>query len=199
MISKLKDFYLSRKNFIDFDVDYTDVFDPYLEEKVPNPIMIIGEAPGANEVKEKQPFVGMAGKNLSYLISISGFDRKKDFLITNAFPFRTFEGNKNRTPKANELKEGAKLLLKEIEIVRPRLILLLGNSAIKAFSYLPIQQAKIVKQFKRNSFNKFDFGFYQTIIGVTYHPSPISFNRSQIRKDLEDFFKNLKNILEKTA
>jgi DNA polymerase len=146
LISKLKDFYLSRKNFINFDVDYTDVYDKYLDKKVPNPIMIIGEAPGANEVKQKEPFVGMAGKNLDYLINISKLDRQKDFLITNAFPFRTFEGNKNRTPKANELKEGAKLLLKEIDIVRPRLILLLGNSAIKAFSYLPISNAKEVKK-----------------------------------------------------
>ena len=122
LISKLEEFYKNRKNFINFEnVDYTDVYDSYLDKKIDNPIMIIGEAPGANEVKEKQPFVGMAGKNLDYLIKLSGLDRKKDFLITNAFPFRTFEGNKNRTPKAKELKEGAKLLLKEIEIVNQNL------------------------------------------------------------------------------
>jgi len=194
LILKLKNFYKSRKNFIHFEnVDYTDVFDPYLDEKVNNPIMIIGEAPGANEVDQKEPFVGMAGKNLNYLIKMSGLDRKKDFLITNAFPFRTFDGNKNRTPKAKELKEGAKLLLKEIELVKPRLILLLGNSAIKAFSYLPIENAKKVKSFKRNSINEFKFPFYTTKIGVTYHPSPISFNRQDIQNDLKVFFKKLKN------
>ena len=190
MILKLKQFYLDRKNHIEFEnVDYTDVFDPYLEQKVKNPIMIIGEAPGANEVKEKKPFVGMAGKNLDYLISLSKYNRKKDILITNAFPFRTFEGNKNRTPKAKELKEGAKLLLKEIEIVKPRLILLLGNSAIKAFSYLPIENAKSVKSFERNSINEFKFPFYTTKIGITFHPSPISFNRKDIRSSLEEFFR----------
>ena len=192
MISRLKNFYKTRKDFINFEnVDYTDVYDPYLEQKIQNPIMIIGEAPGANEVELKQPFVGMAGKNLDYLISISGFDRKKDFLITNAFPFRTYQGNKNRTPKAIELKEGAKLLLKEIEIVKPKLILLLGNSAIKAFSYLPINNAKDVKNFPRNSINEFQFPFYTTKIGVTFHPSPISFNRRDIRNDLEKFFRSL--------
>jgi len=192
LISKLKKFYLSRKNFINFEnVDYTDVFDPYLDEKIANPIMIIGEAPGANEVKEKKPFVGMAGKNLDYLINLSKYDRKKDIIITNAFPFRSYEGNKNRTPKANELKEGAKLLLQEIEIVRPKLILLLGNSAIKAFSYLPIKNAKEVKNFARNSINEFDFGFYQTKVGVSFHPSPISFNRKDIRNSLEKFFKEI--------
>ena len=167
------------------------MYDPYLNQKVDNPIMIIGEAPGSNEVKEKQPFVGMAGKNLDYLISLSKYDRKKDILITNAFPFRTYENNKNRTPKASELKQGAKLLLEEIKIVKPKLILLLGNSAIKAFSYLPILNAKDVKKFERNSINEFDFGFYKTKIGVTYHPSPISFNRKDIRKDLERFFKKI--------
>ena len=80
MISKLKEFYKNRKNYINFEnIDYTDVYDPYLEEKTSNPIMIIGEAPGANEVKEKAPFVGMAGKNLDYLISLSKYDRKKRF------------------------------------------------------------------------------------------------------------------------
>jgi len=192
LISKLKKFYLSRRDFISFDnVDFTDVYDPYLDEKVYNPVMIIGEAPGANEVKEKQPFVGMAGKNLDYLISLSKYDRKKDIIITNAFPFRTFEGNKNRTPKASELKEGAKLLLQEIEIVKPRLILLLGNSAIKGFSYLPIHNAKEVKYFKRNSINEFDFSFYKTNVGVSFHPSPISFNRKDIRNSLEKFFKEI--------
>jgi len=192
LISKLEEFYKNRKNFINFEnVDYTDVYDSYLDEKIDNPIMIIGEAPGANEVAQKEPFVGMAGKNLNYLIELSGLDRKKDFLITNAFPFRTFEGNKNRTPKAKELKEGAKLLLKEIEIVKPKLILLLGNSAIKAFSYLPIETAKEVKNFERNSINEFKFPFYTTKIGVTFHPSPISFNRKEIRNKLEVFFGSL--------
>ena len=86
------------------------------------------------------------------------------------------------------LKEGAKLLLKEIHIVKPRLILLLGNSAIKAFSYLPLKNAKQVKNYKRNSINEFDFLEFKTKIGVTFHPSPISFNRKNIRQDLEKFF-----------
>jgi len=192
LVLQLKEFYLSRKNYLKFDnVDWSDVYDPYLNEKVSNPVMIIGEAPGANEVKQKEPFVGMAGKNLNYLISLSKYDRKKDILITNAFPFRTFIGNKNRTPKVAELKEGAKLLLEEIKIVRPKLILLLGNSAIKGFSYLPIKNGKDIKKFKRNSINEFKFDFYTTKIGVSFHPSPISFNRPQIKKDLELFFKSI--------
>ena len=184
---ELKEFYLKRadfvKQYINENIDFTNVYDPYLDEKIDNPIMIIGEAPGANEVRLKEPFVGKAGENLNYLISLSGLDRKRDFLITNAFPFRTYEGNKNRTPKAKELKIGAELLKKEIEIVKPRLILLLGNSAIKAFSYV----CSDVKNLKK-------CGIYDVCglkVGVCFHPSPLAFNRKNIRESLEEFFKRI--------
>ncbi len=185
--SELKKFYKKRKEFIQEhlseNIDFTDVYDPFLDEKKDNPIMIIGEAPGENEVRQKQPFVGKAGENLNYLIELSGLNRKKDILITNAFPFRTVDGNKNRTPKASELKIGAGLLKKEIEVVKPRLILLLGNSAIKAFSYL-VPEVKTLKK----------CGFYKINgqkTGLCFHPSPLAFNRKEIRENLESFFKKV--------
>ena len=185
---RLLDFYKSRKDeikkYVSGDIDFTDVFDSH--EKVKNPIMIIGEAPGKEEVKLKIPFVGKAGENLDYLISLSGLDRKKDFLITNAFPFRTYKDNKNRTPSVKELKIGAKLLEKEIKIVKPRLILLLGNSSIRTFSY--ISWAKEVKSLKKCGF----YGINRYKIGVCFHPSPLAFNRKEIRDKLEEFFKKLK-------
>ena len=184
---ELKKFYSKRKEFIkkylNQNIDFTSVYDKFIDEKRDNPIMIIGEAPGLNEVKLGEPFVGKAGENLNYLISLSGLDRKKDILITNAFPFRTFEANKNRTPKAKELKKGAELLKKEIDIVKPSLILLLGNSAIKAFSYVCPE----VKNLKK-------CGFYNVCglkVGVCFHPSPLAFNRKDIRCALEEFFKEL--------
>ena len=184
---ELKKFYSKRKEFIkkylNENIDFTSVYDKFIDEKRDNPIMIIGEAPGLNEVKLGEPFVGKAGENLNYLISLSGLDRKKDILITNAFPFRTFEANKNRTPKAKELKKGAELLKKEIDIVKPSLILLLGNSAIKAFSYVCPE----VKNLKK-------CGFYNVCglkVGVCFHPSPLAFNRKDIRCALEEFFKEL--------
>ncbi len=190
-MKNLKDFYKKRTDFIkkyfNKDIDFTEVFDPFINEKRENPIMIIGEAPGAREVELKEPFVGKAGENLNYLISLSGLDRKKDFLITNAFPFRTYDNNKNRTPKAKELKIGSELLKKEIEIVKPSLILLLGNSAIKAFSYV----CEEVKNLKK-------CGFYDICnlkIGICYHPSPLAFNRKEIRENLEEFFKKIKEVI----
>ena len=123
--------YLKSKSQLNLEkVDFTQVTDPYLSVKAQNPIMIIGEAPGANEVQFGEPFIGMAGKNLMSLITLANLNREKDILITNAFPFRTFEtttiGIKNRTPNTKELTFGATLLIEEIEIVKPRLILILG-------------------------------------------------------------------------
>jgi uracil-DNA glycosylase family 4 len=165
-------FYKKRKEhiqkYLNENIDFTEVIDPCIQEKKDNPIMIIGEAPGKKEVELKSPFVGKAGENLNYLINLSGLDRCRDFLITNAFPFRTYENNKNRTPKAIELKIGAELLKKEIEIVKPKLILLLGNSAIKAFSYL-----KDVKNLKKCGI----YNINNLKIGVCFHPSPLAFNR----------------------
>ena len=134
--------YLKSKSQLNLEkVDFTQVTDPYLSVKAQNPIMIIGEAPGANEVQFGEPFIGMAGKNLMSLITLANLNREKDILITNAFPFRTFEtttiGIKNRTPNTKELTFGATLLIEEIEIVKPRLILILGGSAKKAFLKLP--------------------------------------------------------------
>jgi uracil-DNA glycosylase family 4 len=186
---ELIDFYKQRKEFVQKylskNVDFTEVIDPCIEQKKDNPIMLIGEAPGKKEVELHSPFVGKAGENLTYLISLSQLDRCKDFLITNAFPFRTYENNKNRTPKSDELKIGAKLLKKEIEIVKPSLILLLGNSAIRAFLY--IDDFKEVKNLKKCGI--YEIKGYK--IGICFHPSPLAFNRNEIRRNLEEFFKNL--------
>ena len=186
-MKELRNFYTQRAGFVkkhcNENIDWTEVFDPFINEKIKNPIMIIGEAPGAREVELKEPFVGKAGENLNYLISLSGLERKKDFLITNAFPFRTYEDNKNRTPKPKELKTGAELLKKEIEIVKPSLILLLGNSAIKAFSYV----CKEIKNLKKCGF----YNVCNLTIGICYHPSPLAFNRKEIREALECFFSDL--------
>jgi uracil-DNA glycosylase family 4 len=190
---ELLKFYKKRKEhiqkYLNENIDFTEVIDPCIEQKRDNPVMIIGEAPGKKEVELKSPFVGKAGENLNYLINLSGLDRCRDFLITNAFPFRTYENNKNRTPKANELKTGAELLKKEIDIVKPSLILLLGNSAIKAFSY--INEFRDVKNLKKCGI--YEMGGYK--IGICFHPSPLAFNRKDIRESLEKFFKRLKYYL----
>jgi len=186
---------------LDFSqIDATAVYDRMLERKSSHPIVIIGEAPGANEVLQRTPFVGMAGKNLSQLIEGAGLSRESDFLITNAFPFRTFQeganGIKNRTPNTQELKAGAVLLKSELEILRPWMILLLGGSAKKAFLKLDDKtMTQCVRDMPNHSFHavQSDMGF-DTTIGISFHPSPLVFNMKQKRASLTNFFGELKNF-----
>lgn len=208
MYRRLQAFYEERYTILkgmdmslDFSqIDATIVYDHTLEHKSSQPIVIIGEAPGANEVLQRTPFVGMAGKNLSALITDAGLSRESDFLITNAFPFRTFQeganGIKNRTPNTKELQAGAVLLKKELEIVRPQMILLLGGSAKKAFLKLDdTTMTQCVKQMPNHSFQrvKSDMGF-DTTIGISFHPSPLVFNMKHKRELLTQFFYEIKKF-----
>lgn len=208
MPNALLEFYKARRELLDSAVldrdliDPTPVFDDTFENKVDHPIMIIGEAPGANEVEQQKPFVGMAGKNLSEVISFSGLDREKDFLITNAFPFRTFQksssGIKNRTPNTKELQEGAKYLVQEIAIVKPKLILLLGGSSKKSFLKIHDKSAvTTVKNMENHTFTDLEFETIdsKTKIGISFHPSPLVYNIPTKREELIAFFKKIRDNL----
>ena len=104
--------------------------------KVSADVMIIGEAPGKDEVEQKAPFVGKAGKNLDEFLRISGISRDELF-ITNTVKFRPYRtgatGRKsNRPPDAGEIAACLPCLKKEIAIVRPKWIVTLGNTALRA-------------------------------------------------------------------
>ena len=182
------------ENELDETVDKADVRDPYLFDKRDNPIMIIGEAPGGTEVERGEPFCGPAGKNLSFLIDYAGLDRKEDILITNALPFRTFEetnrGRKNRTPTKEELRIGSMLLEQELIMVKPSVILILGNSAKTAVKFIP-DLYKEVKNLERNSYKEIEIYGFKTIVTFAYHPSPLVYNTTAKAEDLKSYFKGV--------
>ena len=209
-MQELERFYLNRLQFlkqfseIDFNkIDSTIVYDRTLEKKRKNPIVIVGEAPGLNEIKNGIPFCGMAGKNLSFLIKLSNLQREKDVLITNAFPFRTFENNgkKNRTPNTKELSIGAKLLEQELSIVKPKLILILGGSAKKAFLKLNDKNlTNTLKSMQNHTFAQVHSSLgFDTMLGLSFHPSPLVFNQKQKREKLKEFFLLLPKIIRLRA
>ena len=104
--------------------------------KINAEIMLIGEAPGGEEEKQGRPFVGKAGKNLDEFLEIVGLERE-DLYISNVVKIRPFKlspkTNKpvNRPPDKAELSFFVPLLHKEIELVNPKLIVTLGNFALK--------------------------------------------------------------------
>ena len=91
-------------------------------------IMIIGEGPGANEDKEGKPFVGRAGKLLDKMLEAIKLNRKNVY-ISNVVNFRP---PMNRRPTDDEINRYLPFLEKHIELVDPKILLLLGSTALNA-------------------------------------------------------------------
>lgn len=97
---------------------------------VPNPkLMLIGEAPGFYEDKEGKPFVGKAGQLLDRIFASVGLTRKKDVYICNTIKCRPPE---NRNPLPDEKKACWEYLKAQIDIIKPKIILLCGNVAVQS-------------------------------------------------------------------
>ena len=93
-------------------------------------IMLIGEAPGADEDKTGIPFVGRAGKLLNEFLIKAGLDRKKDLYIANTVKCRPPE---NRKPTKEEKIACEDNLKKQIDMVKPKVIILCVATAMESF------------------------------------------------------------------
>jgi DNA polymerase len=91
-------------------------------------IMLIGEAPGAEEDRQGLPFVGPAGKLLDRMLATIGLDRSLVY-ITNVLPWRP---PGNRTPTPDEIATCLPFAERQVELVAPRLLILVGGIAAKA-------------------------------------------------------------------
>src|SRR5918997_1239700 len=93
-------------------------------------VVFVGEAPGATEDELGRPFMGRAGKLLDELLAEAGVVRA-DVWITNVVKARP---PKNRDPKAPEIAHWMPVLERELELIRPRLVVPLGRHALKHFA-----------------------------------------------------------------
>lgn len=92
--------------------------------------ILIGEAPGENEDKTGTPFVGRAGKLLNEFLEKAGISRAEELYIINTVKCRPPQ---NRVPTDEEKALCSEFLLKQIEIVNPKLIIFCGATALKSF------------------------------------------------------------------
>jgi|SRR6478609_5719313 len=92
-------------------------------------IVLIGEGPGQNEDETGLPFVGKAGQLLTKILASVGIDRKNDIYICNTVKCRPPQ---NRAPEPEEMAACRPYLDGQMEIIKPKLILLAGASAVKA-------------------------------------------------------------------
>ena len=101
-----------------------------------SPLMLVGEAPGEQETLQRMPFVGKAGKNLDIFLQVLALAREQIY-ITNVVKFRPVKAHprtgslSNRPPTREEIELCRPLLMQEIEIIRPRVVVTLGNTPLR--------------------------------------------------------------------
>ena len=125
-------------------------------------IMLIGEAPGANEDEEGLPFVGRAGVLLDKMLSSINLDRKKVY-ITNIINFRP---PNNRRPTDEEIKRYLPFVSRHIEIINPKILVLLGSTAMNAL----IGNDEVISKMRGKWIEK-KFGNCRTSVIITFHPA----------------------------
>lgn len=149
------------------------------EGSVRSSLVIIGEAPGKDEVKEGRPFVGAAGKNLKEFMDIIGISRESAY-ITNAIKYRLGKVNEktqriiNRPATKNDIISNQLWLFREISFLYPQIIVTLGNVPLKA----------VTKDFgasigaMHGALHKCSIGEKEYRLFPLYHPASIIYNRS---------------------
>jgi len=136
-------------------------------------VMVVGEGPGAEEDKQGLPFVGRAGKLLTDILKAINFERD-DVFIANIVKCRPPD---NRTPLPDEMDVCLPYLKKQIEIIKPKVILCLGLTAAKGL---------LKKRDSLTSMRGKVFEFENIKVMVTYHPAALLRNPNWKRPCWED-------------
>mgnify|MGYP000288882749 FL=1 len=151
-------------------------------------VIFVGEAPGRNEDKNGEPFIGVAGKKLSIALDEAGISRDEVY-ITNIVKCRP---PNNRVPNTDERDTCKEYLKQEISIIKPKLICILGNTAFNS-----ILGGSEITKFRGKVVRKNNLLYFLTI-----HPAATIYNQKLIdvlKNDivkLFDLIRDLKNNKE---
>lgn len=142
-------------------------------------IVFIGEAPGKNEDEQGLPFVGAAGKFLNEMLVAAGMNRS-DVYITNIVKYRP---PNNRDPLPEEKAAFWPYLLKQLQIIQPKVVITLGRHSMEYF--LPgMKIGQIHGEPKR-----IQFGDQKIVIMPLFHPAAALYNGSLRQTLIDDFLK----------
>jgi uracil-DNA glycosylase len=146
-------------------------------------IMLVGEAPGAQEALLGRPFVGKAGKNLDEFLELSGFKRE-ELYITNTVKLRPTKVSTaghiiNRTPTREEVQLFLPWLKKEIATIKPECVVTMGNTALSAL-YGKAVIGQVHGQFLEAE---------GRMLYPIYHPASLIYNRSLADTYREDLLR----------
>ena len=149
-------------------------------------LLIIGEAPGAQEEIEGKPYVGKSGKLLNELLIKAGIDYKEDVYFCNVIKCRP---PNNRKPTTKEINIHKPWLLQQIKLVDPKFIVLTGSTAMKTILEVKDPITKL-----RGKWIKKDGRDIMTI----FHPSYLlRFPSKEINKPYDLTLKDLRNVSSK--
>jgi len=147
------------------------------EGNIQAPVFIIGEAPGADEDRIGRPFVGRSGQLLDKILAACGFTRRDHVFISNIVKCRP---PGNREPSTEERKACIPYLVRQIDMVNPDILILLGSTALKSMLG---QDKKITRL--RGSWLQWE----NRLAMPVYHPSALLRNPALKRDTWEDFKK----------
>jgi uracil-DNA glycosylase family 4 len=158
-LEKLKKLILNIKNCSLKDTATNIVFS---DGNPKSKIMLVGEAPGSNEDQEGLPFVGRAGNLLDKMLTSINLNRKNVY-ISNIINYRPPE---NRRPTDEEMSRYLPYIKKHIEIINPKILVLLGSTAMNALIGNDVVISKV-----RGKWIEKEFGQCKVSVIVTFHPA----------------------------
>jgi uracil-DNA glycosylase len=138
--------------------------------------LVIGEAPGAEEDRRGEPFVGAAGQLLDAMLRAIGLDRRTNVYIANVLKSRP---PGNRDPKPEEVAACLPYLVRQIALLQPKIMLAVGRIAAQNLLATDVPLGRLRGQVHR-------FGELNTPLVVTYHPAYLLRTPADKRKAWDD-------------
>lgn len=137
-------------------------------------VMVVGEAPGADEDASGRPFVGRAGRLLDLMLRAAGFERENVY-VCNVLKCRPPQ---NRNPQPDEVEACSPYLIRQVELVKPKLILAFGNFAAQTLLGTDLSMGKLRRETGHH--------FRGIPLVPTYHPSACLRTQAWTRSVWED-------------
>jgi DNA polymerase len=151
-------------------------------------LMFVGEAPGADEDRQGEPFVGAAGQLLTRIIKTMGFSRENVYIanILKCRPDTPGQHAGNRKPTADEMKTCLPYLLEQIDLIRPKVIVALGATAVEGLLGKTEPIGKLRGRFQV---------FRDIPLMPTFHPSYLLRNQALVEK--RKVWEDMLQVMEK--
>jgi len=144
-------------------------------------LMFIGEAPGADEDEQGEPFVGRAGQLLNNMIKAMGL-RREDVYIANIIKCRP---PANRTPERDECETCSPFLMRQIAVIKPKVVVALGAVAARTLLAINAPMAELRGRW---------YDFRGTKLAVTYHPAFLLRDPRQKKEAWKDLQRVMKEL-----